>query len=72
MIWIFWFFGCELGCNCFGIVDIMCCYVYIYGSLDVVEMGIFGLYGCICMCNLDIVELFDCVFCYSEVEIIED
>ena len=47
-------------------------YVYIHGSPDTAEMGIPGSHGCVRMRNADIVELFDLVPCYSDVEITED
>lgn len=69
---ILWLSGCEPGRNRLGTVDTMRRYVYIHGSPDAAEMGIPGSHGCIRMRNPDIVELFDRVPCYSEVEITED
>lgn len=69
---ILWLSGCEPGRNRLGAVDTMRRYVYIHGSPDSAEMGIPGSHGCIRMRNADIVELFDRVPCYSEVEITED
>lgn len=69
---ILWLSGCEPGRNRCGDVDTMRRYVYIHGSPDSAEMGVPGSHGCIRMRNADIVELFDRVPCYSEVEITED
>lgn len=69
---ILWLSGCEPGRNRCGAVDTMRRYVYIHGSPDSAEMGVPGSHGCIRMRNADIVELFDRVPCYSEVEITED
>lgn len=67
---ILWLSGREPGRNRLGQVDTMRRYVYIHGSSA--EMGVPGSHGCIRMRNADIVELFDLVPCYSEVEISED
>ncbi len=69
---ILWLSGCEPGCNRLGCVDTMRRYIYIHGSPDSAEMGLPGSHGCIRMRNADIVELFDLVPCYTEVEITED
>ena len=69
---ILWLSGCELGRNRLSCVDTMRRYVYIHGSPDTATMGVPGSHGCIRMRNADIVELFDLVPCYSEVEITED
>lgn len=69
---ILWLSGCEPGCNRHGCVDTMRRYVYIHGSPDSAEMGIPGSHGCVRMRNTDIVELFERVPCYTEVEITED
>jgi len=69
---ILWLSGCEAGCNRLGYVDTMRRYIYIHGSPDSAEMGVPGSHGCVRMRNADIVELFDLVPCYSEVEITED
>lgn len=69
---ILWLSGCELGRNRLSCVDTMRRYVYIHGSPDTATMGVPGSHGCIRMRNADIVELFDQVPCYSEVEITED
>jgi L,D-transpeptidase YbiS len=69
---ILWLSGQEPGCNRLGCVDTMRRYIYIHGSPDSAEMGQPGSHGCIRMRNADIVELFDLVPCYTEVEITED
>lgn len=69
---ILWLSGSEPGRNRLGCVDTMRRYVYIHGSPDTAQMGIPGSHGCIRMRNADIVDLFDRVPCYSEVEITED
>ena len=69
---ILWLSGCEPGRNRLSCVDTMRRYVYIHGSPDTAQMGVPGSHGCIRMGNADIVELFDLVPCYSEVEITED
>ena len=69
---ILWLSGSEPGCNRLGCVDTMRRYIYIHGSPNSAEMGQPGSHGCIRMRNADIVELFDLVPCYTEVEITED
>jgi len=69
---ILWLSGCEPGRNRLGCVDTMRRYVYIHCSPDSAEMGTPGSHGCVRMRNADIIELFDLVPCYSEVEITED
>lgn len=69
---ILWLSGREAGCNRLGCVDTMRRYIYIHGSPDSAEMGTPGSHGCVRMRNADIVELFDLVPCYTEVEITED
>ena len=69
---ILWLSGCEPGRNRLGCVDTMRRYVYIHGSPDSAEMGTPGSHGCVRMRNADIIELFDRVPCYTEVEITED
>ncbi|MDP3539760.1 MAG: L,D-transpeptidase [Azonexus sp.] len=69
---ILWLSGCEPGRNRLACVDTMRRYVYIHGSPDCAEMGIPGSHGCIRMRNADIIELFDQVPCFTEVEITED
>lgn len=69
---ILWLSGCQPGYNRLGCVDTMRRYVYIHGSPDTAEMGVPGSHGCVRMKNTDIVELFDLVPSYTEVEITED
>lgn len=69
---ILWLSGCEPGGNRLGCVDTMRRYIYIHGSPAAVAMGLPGSHGCVRMRNADIVELFDLVPCYTEVEITED
>ncbi|MBL8429749.1 MAG: L,D-transpeptidase [Dechloromonas sp.] len=69
---ILWLSGRDAGCNRLGCVDTMRRYIYIHGSPDSAEMGVPGSHGCVRMRNADIVELFDLVPCYSEVEITEN
>ena len=69
---ILWLSGREPGCNRLGCVDTMRRYIYIHGSPDSAEIGQPGSHGCIRMRNADIVELFDLVSRYAEVEITED
>jgi lipoprotein-anchoring transpeptidase ErfK/SrfK len=69
---ILWLSGCEPDCNRLGCVDTMRRYIYIHGSPDSAEMGLPGSHGCVRMRNADIVELFDLLPCYTEVEITED
>lgn len=66
---ILWLSGCEPGKNRLGDVDTMRRYIYIHGTPDTAEMGKPGSIGCIRMRNRDIVELFDLVPPYTEVEI---
>ena len=66
---ILWLSGREPGRNRLGDVDTMRRYIYIHGSPDSAKMGIPGSIGCVRMHNKDIVELFDLVPPYTEVEI---
>jgi len=66
---ILWLSGREPGKNRLGDVDTMRRYIYIHGSPDRAEMGKPGSIGCVRMHNKDIVELFDLVPPYTEVEI---
>ena len=68
---ILWLSGKEPGRNRLGEVDTMRRYIYIHGSPDTAEMGKPGSIGCIRMRNRDIVELFDLVPPYTQVEISE-
>ena len=69
---ILWLSGCLPGFNRLGCVDTMRRYIYIHGSPDIAEMGVPGSHGCIRMRNADIVDLFDRIPCYTEVDISED
>lgn len=66
---ILWLSGREPGRNRLGEVDTMRRYIYIHGSPDSAEMGKPGSIGCIRMRNSDIIELFDLVPAFTEVEI---
>jgi len=66
---ILWLSGCEPGRNRLGNVDTMRRYIYIHGAPDSAEMGKPGSIGCIRMRNADLIELFDLVPPYAEVEI---
>jgi L,D-transpeptidase YbiS len=66
---ILWLSGCEPGRNRLGDVDTMRRYIYLHGSPDSAEMGKPGSIGCVRMRNADIIELFDLVPPYTEVEI---
>ena len=66
---ILWLSGKEPGKNRLGDVDTMRRYIYIHGSPDRAEMGKPGSIGCVRMHNKDIVELFERVQPYTEVEI---
>ena len=69
---ILWLSGREPGLNRLRDVDTMRRYIYIHGSPDSAQMGVPGSHGCVRMRNADIIELFDLVPCYTEVEITED
>ena len=66
---ILWLSGRERGRNRLGDVDTMRRYIYIHGSPDSAVMGKPGSIGCVRMHNKDIVELFELVPPYTEVEI---
>jgi lipoprotein-anchoring transpeptidase ErfK/SrfK len=68
---ILWLSGREAGFNRLGQVDTMRRYIYLHGSPDTAEMGKPGSIGCVRMRNRDIMELFDLVPAYTEVEISE-
>jgi lipoprotein-anchoring transpeptidase ErfK/SrfK len=67
---ILWLSGREPGRNRLGEVDTMRRYIYIHGSPDTAQMGTPGSIGCIRMRNRDIVELFDLVAPYTQVDIL--
>lgn len=66
---ILWLSGLESGFNRRGSVDTMRRYIYLHGSPDIVPMGIAGSIGCIRMRNRDIIELFDRVRPYTQVNL---
>ncbi len=66
---ILWLSGCEVGKNRLGDVDTMRRMIYIHGAPDSAEMGAPGSHGCIRMRNADVVDLFERVPPYAEVEI---
>jgi lipoprotein-anchoring transpeptidase ErfK/SrfK len=66
---ILWLSGCEPGRNRLGELDTMRRYIYLHGSPERVEMGKPGSIGCVRMRNADIVELFDLVPPYTQVDI---
>ena len=66
---ILWLSGCEPAFNRLGGVDTMRRYIYIHGCPETSAMGMPRSHGCIRMRNQDIVDLFDCVPCYTRVEI---
>jgi len=66
---ILWLSGCEPGRNRLHDVDTMRRYIYIHGSPDSAEMGKPGSHGCVRMRNDDVVDLFERVPAYTEVEI---
>ncbi|MDR2001293.1 MAG: L,D-transpeptidase, partial [Zoogloeaceae bacterium] len=68
---ILWLSGREPGFNRLGQVDTMRRYIYLHGSPETVEMGKPNSIGCIRMNNRDIMELFDLVPVYTEVDITE-
>ena len=68
---ILWLSGCEPGKNRLGDVDTMRRYIYLHGSPDAAEMGKPGSIGCVRMRNRDIIELFDLVPPYTEIDINE-
>jgi lipoprotein-anchoring transpeptidase ErfK/SrfK len=67
---ILWLSGREPGRNRLGEVDTMRRYIYIHGTPHSAELGKPGSIGCVRMRNHDIVELFDLVPPYTEVEIL--
>jgi lipoprotein-anchoring transpeptidase ErfK/SrfK len=65
--------GYNRGRNASGeTVDTMRRYVYIHGTPEHVAMGEPGSHGCIRMRNADVIELFDLIPVYTQVEIAED
>jgi lipoprotein-anchoring transpeptidase ErfK/SrfK len=66
---ILWLSGCEIGRNRLHSVDTMRRHIYLHGTHEHAEMGKPGSHGCIRMRSADIVELFNRVPPYTEVEI---
>lgn len=69
---ILWLSGCEPGFNRLGSVDTMQRLIYIHGCPDVEPVGVAKSHGCIRMHSSDIVELFDLVPVYTQVDICEN
>jgi len=69
---ILWLSGCEPGFNRLGSVDTMQRLIYIHGCPDVELVGVAKSHGCIRMHSSDIVELFDLVPVYTQVDICEN
>ena len=69
---ILWLSGCEPGFNRLGPVDTMRRHIYIHGTPDRTPIGVTASHGCIRMRNGDILELFERVPVYTQVEISED
>ncbi len=69
---ILWLCGREPGFNRLGPVDTMARYIYIHGTADEAALGTPASHGCIRMGNADIVDLFERVPAFTEVEIVED
>lgn len=68
---IIWLSGCEPGFNRLGDVDTMGRYIYLHGCPDTAPIGEPGSIGCVRMRNADIIELFELVPPFAEVEICE-
>ena len=66
---ILWLSGCERGANRLGEVDTMRRYIYLHGTHDLAEIGKPGSIGCVRMRGRDIIELFELVPPYTEVDI---
>ena len=67
---LLWLSGREVGKNRLREVDTMRRFIYLHGTHDFAEMGKPGSHGCIRMRNEDIIELFERVPPYTEVEIL--
>jgi lipoprotein-anchoring transpeptidase ErfK/SrfK len=67
---ILWLSGTELGFNRLGNCDTMRRYIYIHGTPDEAFEQAPRSHGCIRMRNEDLVELFDLVPPYAQVEIV--
>lgn len=68
---ILWLSGREPGVNRLGDRDTMRRFIYIHGTPDSSKLGRPGSKGCIRMSNADIIELFDLIPNYSEVNIVD-
>ena len=68
---ILWLSGLEAGKNRLGKVDTMRRFVYIHGCPDDDKMGIPSSHGCVKMRNSELIELYNLVPVYTQVEIIE-
>lgn len=68
---ILWLSCLEHGKNRLGDVDTMRRYIYLHGTPDETELGKPGSHGCVRMANPDIIELFNLVPAYTEVQIDE-
>lgn len=68
---ILWLSGCEPGRNRLGSRDTMRRFIYLHGTPDATPLGRPGSKGCIRMANADIIELFDLIPCFTEVDIRE-
>lgn len=68
---ILWLSGTEPGFNRLGNCDTMRRYIYIHGTPDENFEQVPRSHGCIRMRNADLVELFDLVPPYTDVEIVD-
>lgn len=68
---ILWLSGKEVGLNRLGPCDTMRRYIYIHGTPDEQFEQAPRSHGCIRMRNADVIELFDLVPVYTEVDIRE-
>jgi len=67
---ILWLSGKEPGLNRLGEVDTMRRFIYIHGCPDEHKLGVPSSHGCIKLHNDDVIELFELVRPYTEVEIV--
>lgn len=68
---ILWLSGCELGKNRLGDVDSMRRFIYIHGTPERDKIGTPASHGCIRMRCEDLMELFEIVPCFTQVDIVE-
>jgi len=66
---ILWLEGSETGKNRRGKVDTKSRYIYIHGTHDEASIGTPASHGCIRMCNLDVLDLFEHTFSGERVTI---